>query len=116
MLARSHRHSTGSIVTEFCIDCWRYISIAIHPNGAYFYFLQPWPFGGAARLVGESTAAATRYPGTVDSVETPGEVAKLAPRDERPTGDPGSKAGRPSATYRAAFKVQQTFIQPNCKT
>jgi hypothetical protein len=30
-------------------------------------------------------------PGLWDSLETPGEVAKLAPRDERLTGDAGSK-------------------------
>jgi hypothetical protein len=47
-------------------------------------------FGIAAWLVGQQRQRPRDTPGLWDSLETPGEVAKLAPRGERLTGDAGS--------------------------
>ena len=71
----------------------------------------------AAWLVGKSTAAATGYPGLWDSLETPGEVAKLAPRGERLTGDAGSKVHHDDARelgLKASVRMGLGSTPPRC--
>ena len=56
-------------------------------------------------------------PGLWDSLETPGEVAKLAPRGERLTGDAGSKVHHDDARelgLKASVRMGLGATPPRC--
>ena len=65
--------------------------MSTYPLYPTVYSLQPCTFRLPRGWSGKLRQRPRDTPGLWDSLENPGEVAKLAPRDERLTGDAGSE-------------------------
>jgi hypothetical protein len=90
---------------------------AFHPGCSLIYSLQPWTFGLPRGWSGKVRQRPRDTPGLWDSLETPGEVAKLAPRGERLTGDAGSKVHHDDARelgLKASVRMGLGSTPPRC--
>ena len=91
--------------------------MSIYPLYPTVYSLQPWTFGLPRGWSGKLRQRPRDTPGLWDSLETPGEVAKLAPRDERLTGDAGSKVHLDDARelgLKAPVRMGLGSTSPRC--
>lgn len=94
-----------------------YVSQRVNPGCSLIYSLQPWTFGLPRGWSGKVRQRPRDTPGLWDSLETPGEVAKLAPRGERLTGDAGSKVHHDDAGelgLKASVRMGLGSTPPRC--